>query len=377
MNFFIRTDINIFSILVLMMILIIGYDRKEKRFIQYKLFTALLFSNIWLLALDTLGWALDGVPGQTNAAVYTIVNILSLVSDFLPPILWFFYIDYQVYRNREHIIKKFRYYVYPALLSILLVVTSPLTGLVFHLNSDNIYQRGPLFLILLLTEYFYFIATFFFIALNKRRIERGIFVPLLLFPIPPVIGGILQGLFYGVTLVWNGMALSMLIVYITIQNRILNTDYLTGLFNRRQLDDYLNRKIGDHTGKFSVMMIDIDDFKRINDRYGHYSGDRALISAANILRNSLREDDFISRYAGDEFVVIMNTTDRTDLENAVDRIRENIKKQNKSRSYPFEIDFSIGYDTYESCEGMTLEQCIKHVDSLMYREKKTKKMYSI
>lgn len=377
MDFFIRTDINIFSILILLMILIIGYDRKEKRFLQHKLFTALLLSNIWLLTFDTLGWALDGIPGYTNRVICTAVNMIALLSDFIPPIMWLFYIDYQVYKSRKHIAKKFRFYISPALVSAVFVITSPLTGLVFRLDSDNVYHRGPLFFILLLTAYAYFIYCFLYIIRNRKMVDRDNYIPLLLFPVPPVIGGILQALFYGVSLVWNGMALSMLIVYMTIQNRIMNTDYLTGLFNRRQLDDYITRKISDRTSvsKFSIIMIDVDDFKKINDTYGHFAGDKALISAANILRNSLKDNDFIARYAGDEFVAVLNISDGANLKSAVDRIRENIKQYNQTSSTPYKINFSIGYDTFRSSEGMTLEQCIKHVDTLMYGEKMRKRLY--
>jgi diguanylate cyclase (GGDEF)-like protein len=361
------------------MILIIGYDRKEKRFLQYKLFTALLVSDVWLLFLETVGWALDGVPGQTNHVINTIVNVVALVSDSIPQILWFFYVDYQIYRNRDHIIKRFRLYVSPALISTALVITSPFTGMVFYLDSNNVYHRGPLFIILLLMAYSYFVLSFLFVMINRKKVDKNNFVPLLLFPVPPIIGGVLQGLFYGVSLVWSGMALSLLIIYITIQNRILNTDYLTGLFNRRQLDDYLKRKLNDRQGtsKFSIMMIDIDEFKKINDTYGHNAGDKAIIAASNILRSSLREDDFIGRYAGDEFVVIQNIYDKANLESAVDRIRDKVNQYNQSNCSPYRINFSIGYDIFSSSDGLTLEQCIKNVDMLMYREKRRKRLYGM
>lgn len=379
MSFLVRTDINIFSILILLTVLIVGNDRKEKGFLQNKFFTALLISNIWLLCFETLSWALDGAPGQAYHVILSIVNIILLVSAFIPSILWLFFINYQVYKSRSRIIKMLRIFLFPALISTALVVSSPLTGLVFYIDSDNVYHRGPYFFILLLTAYFTFVLSFIFIILNRKKLDRKTLIPLLLFPIPLVIGGVVQGLFYGASLIWSGMTLSILIIYITIQNRILSTDYLTGLFNRRQLDDYLNKKVNDHPGisKFSIMMIDIDDFKKINDTYGHYTGDRAIISAAKILKSSLGEDSFIARYAGDEFVVVLNITNKADLEYAVERIRENARKYNQGTSNPYKLNFSIGYDVFRSSNGMTLGQFIKHVDALMYNEKRRKQLYSI
>ena len=120
-----------------------------------------------------------------------------------------------------------------------------------------------------------------------------------------------QTLIYGVPFVLNSIVL-LLVVFLNIQNHILYTDYLTGVNNRKRLDAYLNEKVSLSAREkgFSAILIDIDNFKHINDTYGHNMGDEALESTANLLKTCLRTGDF-ARYGGDEFCVVLDVSDRT------------------------------------------------------------------
>lgn len=88
----------------------------------------------------------------------------------------------------------------------------------------------------------------------------------------------------------------------------LQTDHLTGLPNRYAFEQALNSAIqqfSETSAPFAVMFIDINDFKLVNDRFGHDAGDRALIEIALRLRTHVRQNDLVARYAGDEFVVLL------------------------------------------------------------------------
>ncbi|MDR9787388.1 MAG: GGDEF domain-containing protein [Peptococcaceae bacterium MAG4] len=188
----------------------------------------------------------------------------------------------------------------------------------------------------------------------------------------PVLGSIIQIIYYGSVLLWSGIALSILIIYINIQNYRLHTDYLTGVYNRREADYLLKNKIHNKTPgrSFSGILIDIDNFKEINDRYGHLTGDKVLEISAELIKNSLRKDDFVARYGGDEFLVLLNIKDPSDLKKFVDRIKENLNNYNLHSSFPFRISFSIGYDVYDYSSGMSKDQFLNHIDALMYQNKK-------
>ncbi len=115
--------------------------------------------------------------------------------------------------------------------------------------------------------------------------------------------------------------LSLLIIYINIQNTQLYKDYLTDLYNRRQFDNYIRAKINSSNNKrIAGFMIDIDSFKKINDVYGHDYGDTALKSTAKILRDTFSDNDFIARYGGDEFVVVVELNDDDDPYEFIDKV---------------------------------------------------------
>lgn len=99
-----------------------------------------------------------------------------------------------------------------------------------------------------------------------------------------------------------------------------STDSLTGLPNRRSVEDELSRRLGEGEG-FAVVMADLDDFKRLNDTYGHDAGDRALRLFADTVRRSLRAEDLFARWGGEEFVIGLPGMDRESAVGALDRVR--------------------------------------------------------
>ena len=156
-------------------------------------------------------------------------------------------------------------------------------------------------------------------------------------------------------------------------NQIVYYDSLTGLPNRISLERE-GRKIVEqarmNNQKLAFLYLDIDNFKEINDRYGHLTGDKVLEISAELIKNSLRKDDFVARYGGDEFLVLLNIKDPSDLKKFVDRIKENLNNYNLHSSFPFRISFSIGYDVYDYSSGMSKDQFLNHIDALMYQNKK-------
>jgi len=109
------------------------------------------------------------------------------------------------------------------------------------------------------------------------------------------------------------------------------TDSLTGLFNRRCFEDLLSREFQRaerHNREFSLALIDVDDFKKFNDRYGHQAGDEALTMLGEAIRKAIRATDLAARYGGDEIVIILP---ETRLEKAYDLFVTRIKREIESR----------------------------------------------
>lgn len=153
-------------------------------------------------------------------------------------------------------------------------------------------------------------------------------------------------------------------------------DDLTGLYNRRGFSDlgeqYL--KLARRSGRGVTMVyLDLDRFKTINDSLGHHVGDRALIKVADILRATFRRSDIIARLGGDEFGVLALEAADESSESLVERLRERVLDYNDSSPEPYTLSVSIGMAHHDDDPRVRLEDLVAEADSAMYREKHGKR----
>jgi diguanylate cyclase (GGDEF)-like protein len=151
------------------------------------------------------------------------------------------------------------------------------------------------------------------------------------------------------------------------------TDPLTGLPNPRSMSRRFEQEAARarRTNRpFQVVMLDLDDFKLVNDTYGHKMGDKMLREVARIIQEQLREYDFLARYAGDEFVAIVQEVEncqvddlRSRIEAAVSRFSMHVRGDQRAR-----VGISVGTATFDT-DGDTLDQLLIHADQAMYRVK--------
>ena len=153
-------------------------------------------------------------------------------------------------------------------------------------------------------------------------------------------------------------------------------DDLTGLYNRRGFSDlgeqYL--KLARRSGRGVTMVyLDLDRFKTINDSLGHHVGDRALIKVADILRATFRRSDIIARLGGDEFGVLALEAADESSELLVQRLRERVADFNGTSPEPYQLSVSIGMAHHDDDLRVRLEDMVAEADSAMYREKHGKR----
>ena len=142
------------------------------------------------------------------------------------------------------------------------------------------------------------------------------------------------------------------------------TDPLTGVFNRRKINQLLNEYLHEQ-GAFSVIMVDIDHFKRVNDTFGHEQGDLILKKIAALLRTNMRQQDVVGRWGGDEFLVVcVNTSDldNQNIQNRILTINENPLLKSAGCS------LSFGISSFE--RGDTLVSLLRRADENLYRQKR-------
>lgn len=367
-------DSSVISFIVLLIIYFHSYSRSDRLLPTYKLFRFLVLLNIIMIVVDLLGWAFNGLNGQIPYTLNLFFNMVLYIATPMIPTVWVLYVYHLVERPERQIQKVQRNLLLLLIVNGTITLISVVTGWFFYIDASNLYHRGPLFFIHVAHSELLLLFSFIFVLVNRRSFQKRQFYAIMVFFIAPLLGSAMQVLNYGVSYNWTGVMLSMMIIYLHLQSRNLNTDYLTGVNNRLHVQEYLKEKIRNCSDKrcFGAILIDIDRFKSINDQYGHGMGDEALKDAVHILHSSLRRDDFVARYGGDEFLVIVDVPNLKSLENTVQRIKERILQFNNEERKAYQLDFSMGHDLYEPSQNKTPDEFIDHLDQLMYQEKKGK-----
>ncbi len=150
-------------------------------------------------------------------------------------------------------------------------------------------------------------------------------------------------------------------------------DPLTGLHNRRQFNDILRYEIGRserHKHEFSVLMLDLDDFKDINDSYGHPTGDTALCAIANVLLEHTRNGDLCARIGGDEFAIILTETGPKGAKVVAENVGRALRELaiTSAQGNRFHLTVSIGVSSYP-VDGLNIDTLLEGVDAAMYKAK--------
>jgi len=147
-------------------------------------------------------------------------------------------------------------------------------------------------------------------------------------------------------------------------------DIMTSLYNRAFFDEELARYEKSRVRPITILVMDMDNFKAINDRLGHQGGDQALQCIANIIKSSFREEDVAARIGGDEFAVLLPSVDFLMAQKAKERILNGVQKFNAKNPNALPLNLSIGFATAD--KNGSLEEAFKKADEAMYLEKKTK-----
>jgi len=363
---------NIFSASLLIIIAINENKQFNRHLPQERLFMALVYTNIALCFSAISYWYCQSQSGK----FYVILNFLFISATFITiPVLvynWFLYSLFSIFRDFPLIQKYKKYTKLIIVVVIAFLIINFFTLFLFYLDENNGFHRGSLFYHFMIACLLFFLFTNAMIVYNRKKIRQGHLVPLLFFAVPTIISCVISVLAYGIEINWAGTTLAIFIIYLFIQKQRLGTDYLTNLYNRRELNEYLENHIRGRRSneRFGIIMIDINQFKSINDRWGHIVGDEVLVAHSKILKSSFRAGEFIARYGGDEFIVVMKADSIDEVTAAVNRFIKSINQFNSMNNKPWELSVSIGYDIYDpATHDLNVDELLNHVDKLMYKAK--------
>ena len=219
---------------------------------------------------------------------------------------------------------------------LILLVINLFVPIVFFIDENNLYSRSYLYVVYLMIDYLlvlYSLVTYF-----KARANGGFlkFFPIWVYIVPILIGGVVQSLYYGISVIPTSIAVSIAGVLASLQNEMIYHE---------------------------------NGFKHINDKFGHAMGDDALVMSARLLKSAVGNSGSVIRYAGDEFIILLNTQDDVAIEKCIAKIRNLFDDFNKNASKPYELSVSVGSHKFDM-KMESVDTFINIADARMYEDKK-------
>lgn len=369
-------EINIVCIVILLTL----FDKfKDECEINHtsKYYEKTLLATTFFSFFDLIGGILGGTMYEYNRLVLIVSNSLYFFSGSL---IGYFYTNYILHKIGKEEKKWQKALIFiPVLLVTILLVINLFNGMLFTINENNLYSRGKyiyLFSLIIATYIIVMGANLvycYFKNIDNKKLKEE-FKKLLIFTSIPIVSALIQNFNYGITLGQVGLTLSVLLIYLNGQKKDSNIDELTGIYNRRAFNRNVSRLFNSKKLMF-LMLMDANDFKMINDKYGHLEGDKALVAIANILKNAISNTDkdyFLARYGGDEFIIVGEIKSQDNVDELMLQIEEEEKRYNKETKNKYNIKLSIGYSLRNN-EHTSVESLIEAADNKMYVRKKEMK----
>ena len=245
----------------------------------------------------------------------------------------------------------------PAVINLLLCTVSIFYKLVFSISQDNGYDRGPLFFIPFATSLLYIAVIFFQPAkyqMQSKRTERFVLMSIIIILLISMYLEIVGKLRF---LTWTSSAIGLILYYLLLNIHNFILDPLTGVYNRILYTKTLNAMNG--VAPCLLALIDINEFKLVNDHFGHEAGDRCLILFAELLNRCFLGCATLYRIGGDEFVLIAKGHGHEKFPSCLARA--------KAEAEEAHIRFSCGIVNYNGRED--IDEALRRVDKSMYEEK--------
>lgn len=261
---------------------------------------------------------------------------------------------------------------YYAIWMIWVVITGMvLAGGAFYFDANDVYYRGQYYLLPVSLMILIVVIIETDILLSKSYLNEkdfGIYATVL---IPPVLGALLQMSFYGYSFSLMGGCISIISLYINIVSVDVNVDYLTGLYSRRSIDLEIDRRIrSDFEEPFGVLLINISNFKTINEEYGYHVGDDVLLTIADQLTKNCNTDDCVSRYSGDEFLVFLNNCDQTRMMQYKSQLLIDIKEYNEKNDRGILLEYYEGSMVYDLTTNLSFDEFMQQITRKLEKQHK-------
>ncbi len=352
------------GVLLLIILLYISRTRILRRKTEDKIYTGMILGVMVACCCEALSYTIDGKVFPGCLILNHLLNTYLFSANLMMSFCVLIYVDLGLYNDTGRIWRCYKPQIIIGVILLIVNVVNLFVPITYHISEENVYERMPFGYVYYVVILYYFISG---ILLTRRyRKEQGTigFFNIHLFLFPVLIGFVLQVLFYGLSLAWLAGAMGLVGLFMMQQNEMAYVDVLTGLYNRQYMNYILTAWISSGKG-FAGMMMDIDNFKKINDTCSHSEGDQALMRFADLMKKARNDNELIFRFAGDEFIVLRLTDSSEGLAEYQARLNVLLAEYNRNTTgYPLQISSGMCYYQLGNMDSF-----MREMDAQMYRMK--------
>ena len=370
------TEANVVSIIIFTILLVRNAGGIDKQ-LKQNVFNKVLLCHI-LYFISDIFWELE-LSGYIERTLIRVLipNLANAVLLYCLTYYWYYYVE--ISEGSTYLLDKRNVFVtqIPGNITTVLLfyfaIFNPRVLVDESLNITNVYLN----LFVIAPEIYVIVSAIrsIYRAFKKENYAfKTQYFLLGLYPLLLLVFGIAQILVINLPLFCFGCTILMTYVYISSLDNLVSLDPLTGLNNRAQLKRYLaNISAHNETNNndYYLMMMDLDRFKYVNDHFGHAEGDKAIVKTADAIKracSSIELRPFISRYGGDEFLIIVKTNNEDNVKMLKESIESALNLETSSSSTPYELRASIGYSKYDG-QIANFQEAINEADEALYIEK--------
>lgn len=371
MDFIKSYDVTFLSFFMLVAILLYMYDRKEIHNYRSRVFVGIIITGMLMLGLEMFSRLFDGIDGSIYYYLNWITNFLFRASTTIIIMLWGIYIDYSLFNSKERLKKRW-YYIQPVLFVVGLSIINLFYPFIFTITENNHVTVLPYAFITFIPVLIMYAYVLVMLIQMRKSINFEFFFGVMMFLLVAILAKLMQVAWFENMLVWPPTAVSIFFGYLIFETKSSSIDFLTGAYTRMRAEYEMNALISKRK-PFTILYIDADDFKTINDNYGHSIGDVVLVKIVLTLKQVFPKNAIISRYGGDEFLVALEGVDPE----VIPKYRAEIKRFCEESDFEFvhNLNLSIGVEYWDPETNLDLQSVISNADNSMYLDKAKNKNY--
>lgn len=352
------------GVFILLMLFYVSRTKMLGTRVEDKVFTTMLVGIMLACCMEALSYTIDGRTFVGARLVNYVANTYLYTANLLMTFFVLVCVDLSLYNDPSRIVRCYKPQIVIGIGMLSMNIVNFFVPITFNITDANVYGRLPFGYVYYFVILYYCLTAFILTKRYEKENGAKAFLNIGMFLIPIFFGAGLQFMFYGLSLAWLSAAVGLTGLFMMQQNELAYIDSLANVYNRQYLNHILSAWVSRGNG-FAGVMLDVDRFKFINDTFGHSEGDAALKVVADVLKRARLDNEWVFRFAGDEFVVLCMTENKDGLVPYMDHVENILALENSGdRSYQISLSYGMAY-----CDHGDIDEFMRAMDKNMYEMK--------